>query len=227
MCIEYDRMLRVCAVSIVAASMLMTPSPARAQYVAPASGRLAISFIPATSPTPTHPRLAARVSLFAPRLDVPQGSPRPPVAIEYSDAYRRRARIHRYASFATLPLFGAEAWVGQSLYNNPTDTKKSVHLAIASGMGALLAVNSVTGVLNLIEANKDPHGRGRRLLHGILLLAADAGFLGAALTAPESERHRDIGERADLGSSSKGLHRALAFSSIGLTTAGYLIMIFR
>ena len=67
------------------------------------------------------------------------------MAFEYSDAYRTRAKIHKYASVATLPLFALEGVVGQSLYNNPTDGKKSAHLAIATTMGALFAVNSVTG----------------------------------------------------------------------------------
>jgi hypothetical protein len=114
--------------------------------------------------------------------------------------------------------------VGQSLYNNPTDAKKSLHLTIAAGMGGLFAVNSFTGVLNLVEARKDPNGRGRRLLHGILLLAADAGFLGAAMTAPERDHGRNGSATSD---GSRGLHRALAFSSISLTTVGYLIMLIK
>jgi hypothetical protein len=220
-------MPRLRALTFVVGSMLLTSVQASAQQpAAPSSGRLTATFQTAGAGTAIDvpvPAIAARARLFATRVDLPQGSPRQ-LAIEYSDAYRRRAKIHRYASFATLPMFGAEAWVGQSLYNNPTDAKKSLHLAIATGMGALLAVNTFTGVLNLMEAKKDPHGRGRRLLHGILLLAADAGFLGAALTAPEGEHHRGT---TPTPNSSRALHRTLAMSSIGLTTAGYLIMIFR
>ena len=64
-----------------------------------------------------------------------EGSAPPAVAVEYSDAYKTRARIHKIASFATLPLFGAEAVVGQKLYNarinfQDTSTLKSTHLAI-------------------------------------------------------------------------------------------------
>src|SRR5512147_386210 len=48
----------------------------------------------------------------------------PARAVEYSDAYRMRAKIHRIASFATLPLFATEGVLGQSLYNDPTEGKK-------------------------------------------------------------------------------------------------------
>ncbi len=109
------------------------------------------------------------------------------LAFEYSDGYRFRAKIHRYASFATLPLFALEGYFGQSLYNNPTEGRKSAHLAVATGMGVLFGVNAVTGVWNLLEARKDPNGRTRRMVHGILMLAASGGFVATAATAPESE----------------------------------------
>ena len=146
-----------------------------------------------------------------------QGSAPPPVVFEYSDAYRMRAKIHRIASFATLPLFGAEAVLGQSLYNDPTSGKKDAHLAVAGGIGALFAVNTVTGVWNLIEARKDPNHRGRRLAHGLLMLAADGGFLATAALGPDHE---------DFIEGTRGAHRTVAFTSIGLATTGYLIMLF-
>src|SRR5690349_7144347 len=42
-------------------------------------------------------------------------------AIEHSDGYRTRAKIHKYASFAMLPLFAAQLALGQSLYNTPAN----------------------------------------------------------------------------------------------------------
>ena len=143
------------------------------------------------------------------------GAAPPPVATEYSDAYRLRARIHKVASLATLPLFAAEGILGQSLYDDPSSGKKDAHLAVAAGIGALFAVNTVTGVWNLVEARHDQNHRGRRLAHGLLMLASDAGFLATAAMGPEGD---DDGSR--------GAHRAMAFTSIGMASAGYLIMLF-
>jgi hypothetical protein len=142
----------------------------------------------------------------------------PARAVEYSDAYRTRAKIHKIASFATIPLFATEAVLGQSLYSDSTSGKKDAHLIVAGGIGALFAVNTVTGVWNLIEARKDPNHRGLRWAHGLMMLGADAGFLATAALGPDSE-HGDFSSRAST-------HRAVAFTSIGLASASYLIMLF-
>lgn len=153
-----------------------------------------------------------------------QSSPPRPVAIEYSDGYRLRAKIHWYASLATLPLFGAEGFVGQSLYKNPTEAKKTAHLAIATGIGTLFGINAVTGIWNLVESRKDPNGRTRRTVHAVLMLAASGGFFATAATAPESEHGEREGGNISGGAAST--HRAIAFTSIGLASASYLIMLF-
>lgn len=155
-------------------------------------------------------------------IDHPQ-TPAPRVAaFEYSDAYRTRAKIHKYASFATLPLFAAEFALGQSLYNTPTEGKKSAHVAVGTGIIGLYGVQGVTGVMNLLEAKNDPNpdGKTRRLTHAILMLASGAGFAITPMVAP-GER-----DRLELGSNSAGTHRAVAFTSIGIGTAGYLLMLF-
>ena len=145
---------------------------------------------------------------------LPPGVAPAPIAFAYSDAYRTRAKIHKVASLATLPLFATEGILGQSLYDNPSSGKKDAHLIVASGIGALFAVNTVTGVWNLVEARKDPVHRGRRLTHGLLMLASDGGFLATAALGPGDD------------GGSRGAHRAVAFTSIGLASAGYLIMLF-
>ena len=142
----------------------------------------------------------------------------PARAIEYSDAYRMRAKIHKVASFATLPLFVTEGFLGESLYNDPTESKKTAHLAVATGIGVLFGLNSVTGVWNLVEARHDPNGKAKRWTHGLLMLGADAGFLATAATGPSS--HHGLIE------GSPSTHRALAFTSISMASAGYLIMLF-
>lgn len=143
----------------------------------------------------------------------------PPKAFEYSDAYHTRAKIHKYASFATLPLFVTEGILGQSLYNDPTSGKKTAHLAVATGIGTLFGINTVTGVWNLVEARKDPNHSGRRWVHGLLMLGADAGFLATAATGPGGHEEFTVDD-------GRSTHRALAFTSISMATAGYLIMLF-
>jgi hypothetical protein len=145
-------------------------------------------------------------------------------AVEYSDAYKMRAKIHKYASYAMLPLFGTELLIGQSLYNNGGGGKRGAHLAVGTGIGVLFGVNTVTGAWNLWEARKDPNGRGRRVAHGLLMMAADAGFFATAATGPGHEGF----ERGQFegGGGSKSTHRAIAVTSMGLATAGYLIMLF-
>ena len=150
--------------------------------------------------------------------DDPQSPAPRHVAFEYSDGYKTRAKIHKYASFATLPLFATEFALGQSLYNDRSDTKKSAHVAIGSSIIGLYAVQAVTGVWNLFEARKDPHGGKRRMVHGILMLASGAGFAITPMLAPDD--HFFSGD-----SGSKSAHRAMAFTSIGIGTAGYLTML--
>ena len=112
--------------------------------------------------------------------------PARPVAIEYSDAYLMRAKIHRFASFATLPLFAAEVALGQSL-DGSNDSKKSAHAIVGAGIVGLFAVNTVTGAWNLFgEGWRDTEGRTLRLVHGLLMMAADVGFLATTVSAPST-----------------------------------------
>ena len=139
-----------------------------------------------------------------------------PQLVEYSDGYLTRARIHRIASYATLPLFAAEFVTGQELFDNPSNPAgwaETAHTPIAVGLGVLFAVNTVTGVWNLIEARKDPEGRGRRTLHSVLLLAADLGFAMAGASGASA---------ADGGS--RDTHKAIAYTSMGVALSGYLMM---
>ena len=193
--------MRISLISFCACLILLpvASNDATAQSIAAAGDSIASVNEPAPAPTQAT-------------------APPPVVAFEYSDGYRLRATIHKVASFATIPLFGAEAIIGQSLYSDPTQGKKDAHLVTAAGIGALFLVNTTTGVWNLIEARKDPVHRSRRLAHSLMMLAADAGFLATAALGPESEHGRSEGSRAT--------HRAVAFTSIGLASASYAIMLF-
>lgn len=141
-------------------------------------------------------------------------SPPAPAPMLYSDAYRRRARVHRTASVAMLPLFAVEGALGRSLFNNPTPTRLAAHRAIGWSIGGLFAANSVTGVWNLMEARHDTTGRTRRRWHGALMLAADAGFLTTAMLAPDADGH-----------GSRVAHRAMALGAISTAAVGYLVML--
>jgi hypothetical protein len=144
-----------------------------------------------------------------------------PKAIEYSDAYETRAKIHRYASYATLPLFATELALGQSVYNDPaanTSAAKGAHIAVGTAITGLFAVNTVTGVWNMWESRHDPAHSKLKLIHGILMLGADAGFVATFGTGPNG--------RSITLDSQKQTHRTIALTSIGLATGSYLMMLF-
>ena len=146
--------------------------------------------------------------------------PRRPVPVEYSDGYKTRARIHKISSFATLPLFVAQYAVGQKLYNgNGSDSTRSLHNALAASTAVLFGVNTVTGVWNLGEGRKDPKGRTKRMIHGLLMAAADTGFVATGMLAPET----DEGEGE--GGGNRSTHRTVALASMGVATVAYLMML--
>ena len=134
--------------------------------------------------------------------------------------YNTRLTIHRIASYAEFPLFIAEYIVGTKVQNderdNPgvTSPSKGAHTAIATGLEALFAVNTVTGLWNLIESRHEPEGRARRWIHSILMLVADGGFLATA----------GAGGSADGGGNNADHHRALAIGSAGVATVATLMM---
>jgi hypothetical protein len=136
-----------------------------------------------------------------------------------SDAYDTRLTIHRWASYATLPIFGAQAIIGQRLYdaeNKGTTTQglRDTHTAIAVALGALFAVNTVTGTLNWWETRHQEKGRTWRTIHAALMLAADAGF---AYTA-------SIGENGRYDYQARDRHRTAAEISAGTALISYIMM---
>ncbi len=145
------------------------------------------------------------------------------MAFEYSDGYRTRLKIHKYASYATLPLFVAQYAVGQKLYDGTgSDSTRTLHGVLAASTAALFAVNTVTGVWNFSEGRKDPNHRTKRTIHGVLMLVADAGFVATGLMTPDNEH--EGGSEGSSGSSAS-THRAVAISSMGVATVAYLMML--
>ena len=161
--------------------------------------------------------LAFPATLFQPDSAQPVHA----AAIEHSDAYQTRAKIHKYASFATLPLFAAELALGQSL-NGSNDGKKGAHALVGAGIVGLFGVNTVTGAWNMFgEGRQDTEGRTLRLVHGLLMMAADVGFLATTVSAPSTGRNGALTFETN-----KTTHRNLAIASVSVGTAGYLMMLF-
>jgi hypothetical protein len=165
-----------------------------------------------------------RVALELPQADTaPGGRPR---ATQYSQGYYTRLAIHRYASYATLPLFVTEFIIGEKLYRNDTtasDGLRGAHSAVALAIGGLFAINTVTGGWNFWQSRHDPEGRTRRTIHSLLMFVSDAGFLATAATAPERERER--GGVVIRPPGDKNLHRNLAIASFSTALVGYAMML--
>jgi hypothetical protein len=59
-----------------------------------------------------------------------------PAAVEHSDGYQLRKKIHKVASFATLPLFATEVALGQSLYTNSANvgSRRAAHAFVGASI---------------------------------------------------------------------------------------------
>jgi len=175
-----------------------------------------VEFGPLEAPERAAPRA---ISLTADAVQDPAAQPPSarPKAFQYSDAYATRRKIHVYASVAMLPLFVAQGVLGSKLYDGDfTEGQRTAHQWVGGSILALFGLNTVTGLWNLKEGWKDPHQHKLRVTHGLLMLAADAGFAATVLMAPSPTD--DF--------STHSTHRALAYTSISAATAGYLIMLF-
>jgi hypothetical protein len=146
-------------------------------------------------------------------------------AVEISDGYATRLKIHYIASFATLPIFAAQAIVGEQLYNSenkgnpPPAGMKGLHDGIAVALAGLFAVNTVTGSWNWWETRHQEKGRTWRTVHAALMLLADAGF---AYTAA-------LGDKAGFlkggGNPARDIHRNWAEASAGVALVSYVMML--
>jgi hypothetical protein len=139
-------------------------------------------------------------------------------AVEFSDAYYTRLKIHQIGSYAMLPLFAGEYLLGQRLLavNAAPRWVKPAHSVGAFALGTLFTVNTVTGVWNLVESWHQPSSRGIRLVHSALMLASDAGFFYTATLAGGARRDPDRAHQ----------HKNAALVSMSFATAGTLLMWF-
>jgi len=131
-------------------------------------------------------------------------SPVHPGAVTYSDGYQLRAKIHKYASFATLPLFATEVILGQSLFNEstPAGSKRGIHAVVGAGIIGLFGygVSLVLFVLALRHLGTARTGACRRQGRRHLLAARPYGrdpvvALPSATTFPTPQLPREVGGR--------------------------------
>jgi hypothetical protein len=197
---------------------LFAPLLSLAVLAAPADSTPAAVATPAAPPaTVAVPVGATRHRVAPAAADSVRTSP-----IEYSDWYGRRLTIHRYASFATLPLFAFQYAAGQELLDDgdaPTWARRG-HESAAGAIAGLFVVNTVTGVWNLWDARKDPAARKWRTAHAVLMLVADAGFVATGALAEEGD---DEGEGG--GSDGSRRHRNVAIGSMAVATVSYVMML--
>jgi hypothetical protein len=172
---------------------------------------------PADSGGDAGPRVeATRRAVVAAADTTPRRRPR---AVEVSDAYALRLRIHHYASYTMIPLFAAQAIAGNQMYQSggaDPAWAKSLHGVGAGGLAALFTVNTVTGVWNLWESRGVTQGRTVRLVHSALMLASDAGFTYAGVK---------LGPEATRSGVKRQEHRRVALISMGGALAGYATML--
>jgi hypothetical protein len=144
--------------------------------------------------------------------------PRRRKAVEVSDWYERRLRIHRYGSYAVYPLFALQAVAGNQIYadprNGPAWAKNSMQYG-ATALAAVFTSNTVTGLWNLWDSRSVPQGRTRRTVHALLMLASDAGFSYAGAK---------LANEAENSSEKRREHRDWAYGSMATTLAGIGVM---
>jgi hypothetical protein len=212
-------MLPLLCVLQLAATVPLAPTPPDSEIPRPS---LIAAFNPGQFETFTPvlplPRLPLLEASTMGEASVAVDTPRT-VAIEYSDRYYKLLTIHKYASYATIPLFVLQSVSGQKLMKDPGQHSwaRDVHGPVAAGIGVLFGVNTVTGLWNLYDSRKDPNGRTRRTVHSLLMLAADAGFVWAGAIAP--------GKDEPAGSARANRHRAVAIGSGSVALVSYLMML--
>src|SRR5205085_8106376 len=131
--------------------------------------------------------------------------------------YDLRLRIHRYASYTTIPLFALQTIAGNQLYVNGGKAgapgwAKTTHSVGAFGLGALFTINTVTGAWNLWSSRDQTEGRVKRIAHSVLMLASDAGFAYTGTVLADDAKN---------SSSARADHRNWAYASMGTALVGY------
>jgi hypothetical protein len=159
--------------------------------------------------TPGHTVLATA------QADSPHVRPR---VVEVSEWYGRRLTIHRYVSYATIPVFAAQWAAGERLFKDGRDAPtwaKSVHRAGATTLAGMFTVNTVTGIWNWWDSRSVKQGRALRTVHSLSMLAADGAFTYAGAK---------LSNEAETSLDKRKLHRTIAVSAMGVTLVSEITM---
>ena len=141
-------------------------------------------------------------------------------AVEYSEGYQTRLKIHRTLSYTIIPLFIGSYLTGDQILKNRTNPPgwaKALHKPFAIATGAVFTVNTVTGVWNLWESRKNPEGQVKRTVHSLLFIAATAGFTYAGTSLARDAVNREDRNR---------FHRQVAVASMGVSMVSWGMMVF-
>lgn len=140
-------------------------------------------------------------------------------AVEYSDFYGVRLTLHRWLSFAMIPLFVGSYISGDQIlkYSSAApDWAKKTHRPLATATAVVFTTNTVTGLWNLWEGRKDEAGRTKRWIHSLLFIAADAGFTYAGTK---------LGKLGENDQEKRRQHRLVALSSMGISFVSWSMML--
>jgi hypothetical protein len=147
---------------------------------------------------------------------------RRPRAVEVSEAYGQRLTIHRWASYAMVPVFAAQYIAGTKLYDaqqaggTPAPGwAKPVHQAGAATIAGIFGINTITGVWNLWDSRHTPEHRWLRYTHSIVMLGADAAFAYTGIK---------LADEAENSFEKRDEHRRVALYAIGVSTASGVVM---
>ena len=196
---------------------MITPALALLLALAGSADTMRVAPVVADSvPATLTSRLELPVSL---QLEADTTPRRRRKAIEVSDWYERRLRIHRYGAYATLPLFVFQAAAGNELYHKGSGADgwaRNGHRVGATALATVFSVNTVTGLWNLWDSRAVPQGRTRRTIHTLLMLASDAGFAYAGIK---------LSEDAEQSAEARRKHRNTAYASMGIAVTGAGMML--
>jgi len=139
-------------------------------------------------------------------------------AVEYSDGYYTRLKIHKALSWTMLPLFALQYASGNQImqYGNAAPSwAKSIHGPTATALAVVFGANTITGAWNLWDGRKDPAGRTRRYIHSALMFIADAGFVYTGVLSSQAESSYDARQQ----------HKNVAIASMSVATASWIMML--